>query len=387
MPAISRRTRTAPAQNVSPPLAWINAPDKTRSFALIWDDQAGRAGLGVSHAVIYGIPANVTSFAEGELCAPAGGQFVPGKNTLGMHWLGPCSPQGQRAAALRHDASSPPRSSPNALAPGLTQARAAQGARGRQGAARREPGVPLRALTGSPGRRGEASGGGEAGRVIESTLIIEYLDEAFPPAPLMPADLYLRAAARLWMKKIDDYLHAATSTVTFAAAFRAHFLKLSPGELAERLARIPDPAYRERQRLSIEQGLEAPHVVPALRQFDRYFGEMEEALAGSAYLAGEAYSLAEAAATPYVNRAAMLGMDRLWGRRPRLRSWLERIMRAAELRRRSHGLDERRRPRPVRRPARRDCSQGARNSRARGMNRRPGREPLITMAREARRQG
>ena len=51
-------------QNVSPPLAWSNVPEKTRSFAIIWDDQAGRAGLGVSHAVIYGIPANVTSFAE-----------------------------------------------------------------------------------------------------------------------------------------------------------------------------------------------------------------------------------------------------------------------------------------------------------------------------------
>jgi hypothetical protein len=82
-------------QNVSPPLAWSNTPDKTKSFAIIWDDQAGRAGLGVSHAVIYGIPANVTSFKEGELGgAPTGGRFVPGKNTLGMHWLGPCSPKG-----------------------------------------------------------------------------------------------------------------------------------------------------------------------------------------------------------------------------------------------------------------------------------------------------
>jgi Raf kinase inhibitor-like YbhB/YbcL family protein len=82
-------------QNVSPPLAWTNVPDKTRSFAIIWDDQAGRNGLGVSHAVIYGIPANVTSFAEGELGgAPTAGRFVPGKNVLGMHWLGPCSPKG-----------------------------------------------------------------------------------------------------------------------------------------------------------------------------------------------------------------------------------------------------------------------------------------------------
>src|SRR6202012_5258228 len=54
--------------------------------------------------------------------------------------------------------------------------------------------------------------------VIESTLIIEYLDEAFPEPPLMPRDPYARAQARLFMKKIDDYLHSATSTVTFATA-------------------------------------------------------------------------------------------------------------------------------------------------------------------------
>ena len=82
-------------QNVSPALQWSNAPANTRSFAIIWDDQAGRAGLGVSHAVIYGIPASTTSFPEGALGgAPSGGQFVPGKNLLGMHWLGPCSPKG-----------------------------------------------------------------------------------------------------------------------------------------------------------------------------------------------------------------------------------------------------------------------------------------------------
>ena len=43
-------------QNVSPPLAWSNAPDKTRSYAIIWDDQAGRAGLGVSHGLIRAYP-------------------------------------------------------------------------------------------------------------------------------------------------------------------------------------------------------------------------------------------------------------------------------------------------------------------------------------------
>jgi Raf kinase inhibitor-like YbhB/YbcL family protein len=108
-------------QNVSPPLAWSNVPDKTRSFAIILDDQAGRAGLGVSHAVLYGIPANVTSFAEGELGgAPAGGRFVPGKNTLGMHWLGPCSPRGN---APQHYVMTMIATTvePGELAPGLTK--------------------------------------------------------------------------------------------------------------------------------------------------------------------------------------------------------------------------------------------------------------------------
>jgi len=108
-------------QNVSPELAWSNAPEKTKSFAIIWDDQAGRAGLGVSHAVIYGIPANVTSFPEGALGgAPSGNQFVAGKNTLGMHWLGPCSPKGNAPqhyvmTLIATDLE------PNALQPGLTK--------------------------------------------------------------------------------------------------------------------------------------------------------------------------------------------------------------------------------------------------------------------------
>src|SRR5271169_1823554 len=82
--------------------------------------------------------------------------------------------------------------------------------------------------------------------VIESTLIIEYLDEAFPEPPLMPHAPHARALARLWMKKIDDPQHRACSTVTFAIAFRPIWLKRSKEELEAKLAAMPDAAYRER---------------------------------------------------------------------------------------------------------------------------------------------
>ena len=49
-------------ENVSPPLAWTNAPAGTVSYALLMVDPEGRAGLGVDHWIAYGIPASVTSF-------------------------------------------------------------------------------------------------------------------------------------------------------------------------------------------------------------------------------------------------------------------------------------------------------------------------------------
>src|ERR1700756_4721838 len=57
-------------ENVSPPLAWSNVPAGTTSFALVMTDPEGR-GTGVDHWIAYGIPASVTSFAEGETSKPS----------------------------------------------------------------------------------------------------------------------------------------------------------------------------------------------------------------------------------------------------------------------------------------------------------------------------
>jgi hypothetical protein len=79
--------------NVSPPLTWTNPPPGTKSFALLLSDPEGRAGLGVSHLVAYGIPASASGFAEGDLTQGKG--FVGGKNSPGTSvYHGPCPPTG-----------------------------------------------------------------------------------------------------------------------------------------------------------------------------------------------------------------------------------------------------------------------------------------------------
>jgi Raf kinase inhibitor-like YbhB/YbcL family protein len=89
--------RKCDGENISPPLQWSNAPEKTKSFAIIIHDDAGEHGLGTDHWIAYGIPASITSLTEGEASKPPySGNYVGGKNIIGKPlYLGPCPDAGE----------------------------------------------------------------------------------------------------------------------------------------------------------------------------------------------------------------------------------------------------------------------------------------------------
>ncbi|MYF08351.1 MAG: glutathione S-transferase family protein [Rhodospirillaceae bacterium] len=161
---------------------------------------------------------------------------------------------------------------------------------------------------------------------FESTLICEYLDEAFPAPPLRPADPAERTAMRRWASEPDRGLHAACGAVSNALAFRYQFLALAPEELEANLAQTPDPARRERKRMGIEMGMDWPPAAAAVRVYDSALQRMELTLAaGGPWLAGDAYSLADSGLTPYVVRLDHLNLSWLWDRRPALAAWYDAV--------------------------------------------------------------
>jgi hypothetical protein len=107
-------------ENLSPPFAWANPPAGTKSFVLLMHDPEGRAPQGVEHMVIYGIPADVKGFAEGELSKPSD-KFVGGKSTMNLGiYRGPGTPPNTdwhhyTFTLIASDLD------PNALAPGMTR--------------------------------------------------------------------------------------------------------------------------------------------------------------------------------------------------------------------------------------------------------------------------
>ena len=162
------------------------------------------------------------------------------------------------------------------------------------------------------------------GRVIpESRVICEYLDDAYPEPPLMPATAYDRAKVRLWTKQIDDTLHLNVFALSCALIFRNSYLGMTGNQRSILLAL--DPAKRERTEHIIEHGEESHHVDLALRRFARLADDMEEALARTEWLAGSLYSLADADFTPYLQRLDDLGLDCLWAGKSHLIRWWGRV--------------------------------------------------------------
>ncbi len=82
--------------NRSPALAWSNAPQSTKSFALIVDDPDAPRGTFV-HWVAYNIPARVTSLAAGvPQTAEIAGGGTNGINSFEhIGYNGPCPPPGK----------------------------------------------------------------------------------------------------------------------------------------------------------------------------------------------------------------------------------------------------------------------------------------------------
>lgn len=161
--------------------------------------------------------------------------------------------------------------------------------------------------------------------VIESNVILEYIEDRWPQRPARPADPFAAARMRLWMKRLDDSVHAATAVVSVGIAFRHQFLKRGPDEIRRWLDNMVDPARRVRSRAAIEQGMDAPQFAEAVVLLRDLYDALDRALADHAWLVGESCSLADIAYAPYMLRFDQLGFGALAAARPRVADWQQRL--------------------------------------------------------------
>ena len=99
---------------------------------------------------------------------------------------------------------------------------------------------------------------------------------------------------------------------------------MSADEIEAALARIPDPASREKRRDLYARGLASHHVAQALGILRRTFADMCAHIGDGDWLSGPAFGLADIGLLPYIDRLERLGLEALWGDEFRqVATWLE----------------------------------------------------------------
>ena len=165
------------------------------------------------------------------------------------------------------------------------------------------------------------------GKVIyESAVIVEFLDTVFPNPSLCPLAPYECAKMRIWVKQLDEGLHAASATISACIAFRYQFMEGKTSEqLKKTLDGYVDPNKRARMTENVLRGVDSAFFKPAIQRIVKMLDDMEETLKDGLWLAGNSYSLADVAFTPYVNRVVHLQQGWLLENSPQIRDWFERI--------------------------------------------------------------
>lgn len=161
--------------------------------------------------------------------------------------------------------------------------------------------------------------------ITESSIIIEYVDDAFPGAPLTPEDPVCRAKMRHWLRFSDDVAYKAVYAPTWQYMRHRAAKGLGAANLDETLACIPTEERRSRWLQMANGGYSEEELADAVRQMEACLDELDQQLRKSPWLVGDRFTLADIAVLPFADRIRNLRPDLLESEdRAAIRVWLDR---------------------------------------------------------------
>ena len=162
--------------------------------------------------------------------------------------------------------------------------------------------------------------------IIDSSVIIEYLDEVFPEKSLTPADAVGRAQMRKWLRFFEEVPTAAIRVPSFNKYLSKRFDKLSQEEFDTFVEKHPSRKqfYKKMRK---EDGFDDRETEVAIDRLRQTVERMEKGLkeSGGPWLMGEQLTLADYCITPTLDRMENLGLGDIWADCANVCAWFERI--------------------------------------------------------------
>jgi glutathione S-transferase len=162
--------------------------------------------------------------------------------------------------------------------------------------------------------------------VIESSVIMEYLEEVFPDGrTFVPGDPVERARMRALIRFIDEMPTPAVRVPSYNLAFLPHFQSMSE----EAFLALADakPLRREFLLKMGRSGFPEADMNEALERLRRAAVRMDDAIrqSGGPWLLGARITLADVAIMPVIVRMNDIHLAHLWSDLPAVARWLTAI--------------------------------------------------------------
>jgi glutathione S-transferase len=163
--------------------------------------------------------------------------------------------------------------------------------------------------------------------IVESCVILEYLEDVFPEVRLRPKDPVARADMRWWLDKSESVVHKNINIISHNRFMKARMADVSLEEKRAMAGRYPKLALRAERIRRYRDGISVEEESLAEALLAELLDEMEQTLSASPWLAGEEYSLADISITPFLERFQVNKLDGQidWSARPAVGDWWRRI--------------------------------------------------------------
>lgn len=162
--------------------------------------------------------------------------------------------------------------------------------------------------------------------IIDSSVIMEYLEDVFPGRPLSPDDPVSRAHMRKWLRYFEEVPTPAVRVPSFNQYLSKRFDKLSQEQFETFVENHPirKQFYKKMRK---ERGFDERETDSAIDRLRQTLSRMDKGLteSGGPWLMGKTLTLADYCIAPTIERMSDLGLSGLWEDRPRVQTWFEGI--------------------------------------------------------------